>query len=162
MSESETYYVVAGSKLKGIADAIRAQGGTEEGLSFPDGFETAIGNLSKVVTRTFRHTSSTNRTLTFEELPKDPEAFVVYVSAMSASSSSGSGNKQFSGVVYNGTDMTLQYTYCYRGASSSSAYIASSGEGFEKAYSNGTLTITLTDTNYKLTVGKDYFLVAFC
>ena len=38
-------YLVTGSELTGIADAIRSKGGTSAGLVFPDGFVSAVGAL---------------------------------------------------------------------------------------------------------------------
>ena len=38
-------YLVSGSELTSIADAIRTQGGTSSSLIFPTGFITAIGNI---------------------------------------------------------------------------------------------------------------------
>lgn len=38
-------YKVSGNDLTAVADAIRTKGGTSSGLSFPDGFVSAIGNI---------------------------------------------------------------------------------------------------------------------
>ena len=39
-------YIVTDTELTSIADAIRTKGGTQGSLTFPNGFVTAIGNIS--------------------------------------------------------------------------------------------------------------------
>jgi len=58
-------YKVSDTDLNFVANAIRTKGGTSEGLSFPDGFVTAIGNIqtgggSTLITKTITENGTYN------------------------------------------------------------------------------------------------------
>ena len=162
MSDSETYYVVAGSKLKGIADAIRAQGGTEADLEFAEGFETAIGNLPrlKITTKSGGGTTS----LSFTDMPGAPKAFVLYSATMnvSKSSSSSTTTRYVCRVAHNGTSTTAAGLYAGASGSGNSAqgtaYItAITGATF--TYNSGTFTISMgSSSEYKFKSNTTYYL----
>lgn len=164
MSESETYYVIAGSTLKGIADVIREQGGTEEDLELPEGFEEAIRALPKVVTDSKNGNGTAS--LSFTDLPGSPKMFVLYSGYIQASRSYGSTNydKIVNRVSYNGENVSGTYLYCSingsSGSSASGIVSAFSSGAVSYTYSEGTLTITAT--GYKFRSNSTYYLLYIC
>ena len=162
MSDSETYYVVAGSKLKGIADAIRAQGGTEADLEFADGFEAAIGNLPRLKITTKSGGGSTS--LSFTDMPGAPKAFVLYSAAMNVSKSSSSSTtiRYVCRVAYNGSSTSAAGLYAGASGSGNSAqgtaYIAGVN-GATFTYNSGTFTISMgSSSEYKFKSNTTYYL----
>lgn len=92
--------------------------------------------------------TSKTRTITFAGLSSDPRAFII----MPTVNTTLNGNSQYShNIVYNGSDLSQIYSNTST-ATRQTRYMS-------KSYSNGTLTITLSNTPY-FAANNTYKLVA--
>lgn len=100
-------YKVSDTNLTAVADAIRTKGGTSASLSFPDGFVTAIGNISGGGSTLITKTITSNGTYNAEDDSADGYSQVsVSVTANPANYVSGS----FTGTTAGGAmSVTIPY-----------------------------------------------------
>lgn len=90
-------YIVSGDDLTAVADAIRSKGGTTSQLEFPNGFETAIGNISGggVTPTGTKQISITQNGTTTEDVTNYANAEIT----VNVPSSGGDGTPLYSGTI---------------------------------------------------------------